>query len=187
MHYILLGVVLFFPVSEVALSFIKRSRGNSVKSEDHGSLRLLWVSIGLGLALAIAGQWIPSTRLSVSPWIVRLVALALLVFGLALRWVAILTLGRLFTVDVAIHSDHTVYQSGLYRFMRHPSYTGLLVSFLGLGVCFDNWLSILGLIIPITLGVLYRVMKEEQALLASLGQDYSSYCARTKRFIPGLF
>jgi protein-S-isoprenylcysteine O-methyltransferase Ste14 len=117
---------------------------------------------------------------------IRLVALGLLVGGLALRWVAILTLGRLFTVDVAIHSDHVVVQTGLYRVLRHPSYTGLLLAFLGLGVSFANWLSILGLLIPITLAVLNRVAKEEQALLSSLGSDYAAYCARTKRFIPGL-
>ncbi len=117
---------------------------------------------------------------------IRLLALGLLIGGLALRWTAILTLGRLFTVDVAIHSDHVIVQEGLYRLVRHPSYTGLLVAFLGLGVFFSNWLSIFGLLIPVTIAVLNRVAKEEQALLTSHGSEYAAYCARTKRFIPGL-
>ena len=105
---------------------------------------------------------------------------------MVLRWTAVLSLGRLFTVDVAIHSDHTVVHSGLYRFMRHPSYTGLLIAFLGLGVFFRNWLSIFGLLVPITLAVMNRVRHEERALLRALGPEYADYCARTKRFIPWL-
>ena len=147
---------------------------------------LLWLSIALGVGLAIAAQWIPSARFPGSQDMIRILALVLFLGGLVLRWAAILTLGRLFTVDVAIHSDHTVVQTGLYRFIRHPSYTGLLVAFLGLGVFFANWLSMLGLLLPVTLAVINRVAKEEQALLNSLGSDYAVYCARTKRFIPWL-
>jgi len=179
-------VVALFPISEVALAFVKRSDGRAAQSEDRGSMRLLWLAIAFGVGLAIAAQWVSSTRLPGPPQMIRLLALGLLLGGLALRWAAILTLGRLFTVDVAIHFDHVVVQAGLYRLVRHPSYTGLLVAFLGLGVFFANWLSIFGLLLPITLAVLNRVVKEEQALLISLGSDYAAYCARTKRFIPGV-
>ena len=179
-------MVIIFPISEVALAFVKRSGGRGAQSEDRGSLRLVWLSIALGVGLAIAAQWIPSARLSGSLRVIRFLALGLLLGGLALRWAAILTLGRLFTVDVAIHSDHVVVQTGVYRLIRHPSYSGLLLAFLGLGLFFANWLSIVGLLVPITLGVFNRVVKEEQALLGSLGPEYAAYCARTKRFIPGL-
>jgi protein-S-isoprenylcysteine O-methyltransferase len=183
---VLLVMVVLFPISEVALAFAKRSGGHAARSEDRGSLRLLWLSIAFGIGLAIAAQWVSSARLSWPPHVIQFLALGLLVGGLALRWAAILTLGQLFTVDVAIYSGHTVVQSGLYRLVRHPSYSGLLVAFLGLGVYYANWLSMCGLILPITLAVFNRVVKEEQALLTSLGDEYAAYCARTKRFIPGL-
>ena len=182
----LVVLIALFPLSEVALAFVKRSGGRAAQSEDRGSMRLLWLGIALGVGLAIAARWIPSARLPGSPHVIRLLALGLLSGGLALRWVAILTLGRLFTVDVAIHADHVVVRDGVYRLVRHPSYTGLLVAFLGLGLFFANYLSIVGLLLPVTLVVLNRVAKEEQALLASLGSEYAAYCARTKRFIPGL-
>jgi len=183
---VLVAIIVLFPASEIALAFVKRSSDRTAQSEDRGSMRLIWLSVALGVGLAIAAQWIPSARLPGSRDMIRILALVLLLGGLALRGAAILTLGRLFTVDVAIHSDHTIVQTGLYRFIRHPSYTGLLVVFLGLGVFFANWLSMLGLLIPITLAVINRVVKEEQALLNSLGSDYAVYCARTKRFIPWL-
>lgn len=183
---LLLVVIALFPISEVALALIKRSRGRSAQSEDKGSLRLLWVCIVLGVVLAFAARRIPSALVAVSPSVVNLVALALMVFGLVVRWAAIVTLGRLFTVDVAIHADHEVVQTGLYRHVRHPSYTGLLIAFLGFGVSFSNWLSMLVLLVPIILGMLNRVNKEENALRRSLGPAYAAYCERTKRFIPGV-
>jgi len=76
-------------------------------------MRLLWFSIACGVGLAIAAQGIPSTRLPGSPDIIRLLSLGLSLCGLALRRMAILTLDRLFTVDVAIHSDQIVVQAGL--------------------------------------------------------------------------
>lgn len=182
---VLIVVVALFPISEVALAFAKRA-GGRVHGEDRGSMRLLWLGVAFGVGLAIAAQWMPSGRLPGPPSLIRLLALGLLVGGLALRWAAIITLGRLFTVDIAIHADHAVVQSGLYRLVRHPSYTGLLVAFLGLGVFFENWFSVIGLLLPITVAVLNRVEREEQALLRSLGSEYAAYCARTKRFIPGL-
>ncbi|MCX5801221.1 MAG: isoprenylcysteine carboxylmethyltransferase family protein [Candidatus Eisenbacteria bacterium] len=183
---VLLVVIVVFPISEVALAFVKRSSSRAAQSEDRGSMRLLWLSVALGIALANAAQWIPSARFQGPRYTIHLIALGLLVSGLAIRWAAILTLGRFFTVDVAIHSNHAVVQTGLYRFIRHPSYTGLLLAFMGLGVSSANLLSILGLLIPIALAVLNRVAKEEKALLSSLGSEYAAYCARTKRFIPGL-
>jgi protein-S-isoprenylcysteine O-methyltransferase Ste14 len=184
---ILVVVIFLFPVSEVVLAIIKRSHERSAQSEDRGSMLVLWFCIGLGVALAFAAQWIPWARLHVSPPVIHVTALVLMVFGLAVRWTAILTLGRLFTVDVAIHSDHEVVQAGLYRLVRHPSYTGLLIAFLGFGVYFANWLSMIALLVPIVLGMSIRVRQEEKALLRSLGPAYAAYCARTKRFIPGLF
>ncbi|MGD1047314.1 MAG: isoprenylcysteine carboxylmethyltransferase family protein [Candidatus Krumholzibacteriaceae bacterium] len=183
---VLVVIVALFPVSEIALAFVKRSSDRTARGEDRGSQRLIWLSVALGLCLAIAAQWIQPARLPGPRDMIRILALVLLSGGLALRWAAIITLGRLFTVDVAIHSDHRIVQTGLYGLMRHPSYTGLLLAFLGLGVCLANWLSLLGLLLPITLAVVNRVMKEEQALLNSLGSDYAVYCARTKRFIPWL-
>lgn len=178
--------MVLFPVSEIVLARLKHSDGRQVKMKDRGSMRLLWLSIGLGLGLAIAAQWVRVAQFPGNPQTIRLIALVLLLAGMSLRWAAILTLGRLFTVDVAIHADHVVFQHGVYRYMRHPSYTGLLVTFLGLGVSFHDWLSLLGVFISITITVMNRVVKEERALLDALGEEYAVYCAHTKRFIPGL-
>ncbi|HXH27767.1 MAG TPA: isoprenylcysteine carboxylmethyltransferase family protein [Candidatus Polarisedimenticolia bacterium] len=183
---VLTAVVLFFPVSEITLAIVKRARPGTAEVEDQGSMRLLWASIALGIGLAVVAhsrQWAP---LSGPPVFLRLLALALLVGGLGVRWAAILTLGRFFTVDVATQSRQPVIQTGVYRRIRHPSYTGLLLAFVGLGVYFDTWVGLVALMVPITAGVANRIMKEEVVLLARLGPPYAEYRARTKRLIPGL-
>jgi protein-S-isoprenylcysteine O-methyltransferase len=177
-------VVVLFPVFEIALARIGRADPRTSQLEDRGSLRLLWIAITAGVVLAVAVQWVPSARLPGSAELYRLVGSALILAGLALRLVSILTLGRLFTVNVAIHTDHPVVERGPYRFIRHPSYSGLLLAFIGLSVSFQSWLSILVLLVPIVPAVANRVSKEERALLSFLGPPYAAYCVRTKRFIP---
>ena len=58
----------------------------------------------------------------------------LFVAGLILRWWAIITLGRFFTVDVTIEKDHELVERGPFRIVRHPSYTGVLLAFVGLAL-----------------------------------------------------
>lgn len=181
------SVVALFPVSEIALSIFKRADAASARREDRGSLRLLWLMIALGVILAVAFKWVPAARFRLPGNWDQLVALGLLVSGLAIRWLAIVTLGRQFTVDVAIHTNHELVQRGLYRWVRHPSYTGLLIAFLGLGIAYANWLSLVMLMVPITAAVVHRIVREEQALHSALGPAYAAYCARVKKLVPGLF
>ncbi|HEY3384222.1 MAG TPA: isoprenylcysteine carboxylmethyltransferase family protein [Vicinamibacterales bacterium] len=180
-------VVAAFPTSEIVLALFKRSDSRSAQPEDRGSMRLLWLAITLGVAAAIAVAPMRAFRLPFPGDIVRALGVAVLAGGLVLRWVSIVTLGRLFTVDVAIQQNHSLVERGPYRFVRHPSYSGLLVAFLGLGLFYVNWLSLLVLMVPVTLAVINRIAREEQALVAALGPAYSAYCSRTKRLFPSLF
>jgi len=113
--------------------------------------------------------------------------LALIVVGFAIRLIAIFTLRRYFTVDVAIAKDHKVIDRGLYGVIRHPSYSGSLLSFLGLGIAFMNWLSLAIMIIGPAIGIGYRIAVEERTLIGALGEDYRIYAVRTKRLVPGVF
>jgi protein-S-isoprenylcysteine O-methyltransferase len=117
---------------------------------------------------------------------IRTVALTLFAVGLAVRWWAVVTLGRFFTVDVATHDDHALVDSGPFRFVRHPSYTGLILAFLAVGVSLGNAVSLVVLIVPVVAALSYRMRVEEAALRTALGASYDDYCARTKRLVPGI-
>jgi protein-S-isoprenylcysteine O-methyltransferase Ste14 len=178
--------IALYPVSEIALTIFKRSKTPAGESQDQGSQRLIWIAVVLGVAAAVAAEWIPVTRLDWPDRIVRPVALVLILAGLAIRWWAIITLGRHFTTDVATQHQQPVIRTGPYRFVRHPSYTGELVVFVGIGVFMANWLSIIVLLAPITLAMFNRVRIEERTLLTALGAPYADYCSRVKRLIPGI-
>jgi protein-S-isoprenylcysteine O-methyltransferase len=116
--------------------------------------------------------------------VVRWIGLIIFVAGLALRWYAIGFLGKFFTVDVAIHSDHRLIEAGPYRYIRHPSYTGALFAFVGLGLSFGNWLSLAIFTLPILIAFLIRIQIEERALAQAMGQPYRAYQQRTRRLLP---
>jgi protein-S-isoprenylcysteine O-methyltransferase len=183
LHTVLRFAVVLFPASEIAVALVKRN-SRTAKADDRGSMRLLWLVTGASVILAIALSGVRAVRLPFAATTRELIATGLLLGGLVLRWTAILTLGRFFTTNVAIHDGQRVITSGPYRYVRHPSYTGLLLAFLGLGVFFGSWLSVIVLFVPITLAVVHRIQVEESVLAGALGPAYSEYCTHTKRLIP---
>ena len=180
----LLGALFFG--SEVALSFFRRSK-TGTRAKDGGSLWLLWVVIILGVQLgAYAGHAWPQTRFPAMPrW--QAAGCVLIPLGLALRWWSIVYLGRFFTVNVAVHEGHRVVDSGPYRYIRHPSYTGALIAFLGLGLGFGSWFSVLIVMVSTWLAYASRIRIEERALLEALGESYRRYVRRTKRLVPLIY
>jgi protein-S-isoprenylcysteine O-methyltransferase Ste14 len=113
--------------------------------------------------------------------------MALIVAGLTIRWRAILTLKRQFTVDVSIRKDHRIVKTGIYRLIRHPAYAGSLLSFFGLGLFFTNYLSLIVIFLPICSAFLYRMTIEEKILVATFGEEYRDYYRTTKRLLPGVY
>jgi protein-S-isoprenylcysteine O-methyltransferase Ste14 len=95
-------------------------------------------------------------------------------------------LGRYFTTSVAVRPRQRVVNSGPYRWVRHPSYSGSLLTLVGLCVTFTNWLSFVALI-PALVGFSYRILVEERALIEALGLQYREYMTQTKRLVPFLF
>ena len=159
-----------FLLSEVILAWTRRSsRAAGSQAVDGGSLRLFWWLIGgvVTAACFLAGHRVgPSitTRLPLGA-----IALAVFTFGTVLRWWAIRHLGRFFTVDVAVADDQHVVDTGPYRLVRHPSYTGLLLQFAGWALTLNNVLGLLLVSATITGAVLNRIRVEERALLTKLG------------------
>lgn len=174
-------------VTEVLVLVVTRTRAGGGKISDRGSLRVLW---GVILASITAGMWVGAayspTAMHGAPWLAP-VTVALLALGLVIRWWAIYTLGRSFSANVAIHATQTLNRSGLFRYMRHPSYTGMVIIFLAMGLSTRNWLGLALLVVPPILALLYRIHVEEAALTGAFGQQYVEYSRTTKRLIPGVY
>lgn len=179
-------VALWF-VSEVVMGLLRRARRGSSTVHDRGSFATLWITIGMGVTAGVVLQFVTWARMPAPPERLGIVGFVMLVAGLIVRWTAILTLGRLFTTNVAIQTGHRIVRTGLYRYVRHPAYSGLLLAFAGLGVAFGSWLSFAVIMVPISAAVLYRIHVEERALVGAFGDEYSEYCRKTKRLVPGIY
>lgn len=174
-------------MSEWALIIFKRAKLGAGGSKDRGSFAVLFIVIWISIAIAYQFEFaVPQTGWRPLPWISGLGG-AVLLAGVAIRWYSIIYLGRFFTVNVAIAADHQLIDTGPYQRVRHPSYTGALLAFLGLAICMQNWASLAILMVGTTAAFLYRMHVEESALLGAFGERYRQYMQRTARLIPGLY
>jgi protein-S-isoprenylcysteine O-methyltransferase len=175
-----------FGLSEIALSVFKRS-GKDTVGADRNSLRLLWMVILGSVALAVMSAAVLPLAHSQLLEVLYPLGLALFVVGLLLRWYAIVHLGRFFTVNVAIAADHRVVDDGPYSNVRQPTYTRVLLAFLGYGICLGNWVSLLAVTVPVGWVFIRRIAIEEAALRTSLGESYLAYARRSTRLVPFVY
>jgi protein-S-isoprenylcysteine O-methyltransferase len=180
-----LGIV--YLISEVLLTVTRRSRTRTGAKQDKSTLLAVWVVImaSVTAGVYVAFRW----RAAALPQgqAFAITGVILFVAGLLLRWWSIITLGRFFTVDVVVEKDHEVVERGPFRVVRHPSYTGVLLAFLGFALTLRNWAALLIVFVPIFAVFVRRMNVEEEALSRALGSRYTDYIRRTKRLVPGVY
>jgi protein-S-isoprenylcysteine O-methyltransferase Ste14 len=172
-------------VLELALRVRERLQGRGGAARDRFTRVLIAVSIGaaIGLAALIAAH-VPAPRIG-GPH--RAAGLIVTWLGLAIRVWAVAALGRAFRTTVEVDAEQPVVTGGPYRWVRHPSYTGLLLIVAGFGLAAGSWLGLaVCALVPLP-ALLWRIHVEEAELVTVLGDRYNAYRARTKRLIPGLW
>jgi protein-S-isoprenylcysteine O-methyltransferase Ste14 len=140
-----------------------------------------------GLAVSIAPVMDFGFRAALRPaalsgWVLH--GTLLVAVGTGLRVWAISLLGRYFTAVVAVQAAQPVVDSGPYRLVRHPSYSGALLAALGAATVCESAVGLVvsvGFLFPV---YLYRIRREEAHLRAQLGEPYARYSRRTTRLIP---
>lgn len=160
----------------------------SGSSSDQGSIFVVWATVagGLGGAFALAGG-VHGAAIDAARWPLFVIGLVLMIAGIALRQWAVAQLGNYFTTDVRVHDHQAVIDTGPYRRLRHPSYTGLLLTFIGVGLALGNWAALLVLAVVPTVGIVTRIKVEERALTEGLGEPYRRFAATRARLIPGVW
>lgn len=138
-----------------------------------GMLVTVWLD-ARGLWRMPGGEWL------------RLTGLAVFAAGTALRVATMMSLGRMFSLRVSVEPDHRLVTTGLYRWVRHPSYTSVIVLCVGIALVFRSWFYA-ALIPSMIFGLSRRMAVEETFLLQHFGDEYRAYMARTKRLLPGVY
>jgi isoprenylcysteine carboxyl methyltransferase (ICMT) family protein YpbQ len=158
------------------------------KVDDRGTR--VWADamtvVCMGAAIA-AAHWTRSASIPGSPWLTLAMGTAAAGLGIALRRWAARTLGRFFTQSVTICERHAVITTGPYRLVRHPGYTGMLISMIGLALTLGNWVSLWISVVGFFAGHVPRIKVEEQVLEENLGEAYKSFERSRKRLIPGVW
>lgn len=173
-------------ILEIVLNRVRRSGTAGSGSKDSGTMRRIWWMIALAIPVGVGLTFLPGGQIGDSlrgPY----AGLGIIVAGMILRFVAIFSLGRMFTVDVAIRQDHRLKSDGLYTWIRHPSYTGSLISFAGFGVSMNSLYSLVAVTLLVFYAFTIRIRLEEQVLEEEFGEEYRKYKARSYRLVPGIY
>jgi protein-S-isoprenylcysteine O-methyltransferase Ste14 len=174
-------------VGELLIAVLTRTRKGEGKIQDRGTQIILWVVLIVALRIDYRMErFLPVDMPGSYSWL-RPLAFAVLILGLAVRTVAIITLGRAFSANVALRAGQGLQRSGLYALVRHPSYLGLELILLAFALYSRTWSCFAVDMVPTSLAILYRIHVEETALRKAFGADYEDYSRSTKRLIPGVY
>jgi protein-S-isoprenylcysteine O-methyltransferase Ste14 len=172
-------------VFELGLRVRERVQSKGATAQDRATRILIAGAIGGAIVVALLTESRASSLRIPGPH--RAAGLIVMWLGLAIRVWAVAALGRAFRTTVEVDPGQGIVSSGPYRWVRHPSYTGLLLIVAGLGLAAGNWLALAGCLALPLAALLWRIHVEEAELTRVLGQPYRAYQARTKRLVPGLW
>lgn len=126
------------------------------------------------------GRFLPASSL------VMVVGLAIDIAGLSLAIWARRHLGRNWSGEITIKQDHQLIQTGPYRHLRHPIYTGLLTMYAGMTLATGEWLGVIGLAVAV-FAYWRKTRMEEATLGVAFGAEYDAYRRDTWAIVPGVF
>ena len=183
-----LTTLLAWAAFEFWLLLRDRAAGTGSTARDRGTRRLLVLSwlAAVAIALLATGAWRSRPVAALGGWALP-AGLAVMWTGVALRVWAVAVLGSAFRTTVEVDTGQAVVDRGPYRFVRHPSYSGLLIIAAGTGLALGSWLSLAALALLPLAALLRRIAVEEAALAEVHGQPYLTYTERTKRLLPGIW
>ncbi|MCI4365287.1 MAG: isoprenylcysteine carboxylmethyltransferase family protein [Thermoplasmata archaeon] len=180
--------ILAWGVTEGLVRANSRARGGpkeSVISKDRWSFGALMVA--LVIALGAPYLFLARGLGPVLPLWVAVAGTVLTLIGIGVREWALFVLGRFFSPTVVIRADHRIVRDGPYRWIRHPSYTGLVLIVAGIGLILGAVFGVLLALGVASIGLGYRIHVEEQALVERFGEEYGRYRESTWTLLPGLY
>jgi protein-S-isoprenylcysteine O-methyltransferase Ste14 len=189
LYFILLtSLTALWVAFEIWLMVRDKAQGKGKTAKDRGTRYYDFIAVAVGLTIA---GFLNGKSSFFFPWGRRYsvfwIGFAIMLLSLSLRIWAITTLGSSFRTTVETHQNQEVVRKGPYTFVRHPFYTGLLLTCLGYGIAVQNWLSLLFAVGLPLIALLYRIHVEEAVLLSNLGSDYEKYERQTKKLIPWIW
>lgn len=119
--------------------------------------------------------------------LVAYMGIALYIVGTIIMLTSRVQLGRFGSGTLAIQERHELQTDRIYRYIRHPLYSGGLLGKLGMGIAFRSYIITFLVLVAYFVVFRNRMEIEEQILTSEFGEAYQSYVEQTKRLIPFLY
>ena len=184
--YVLLVILLQFFVA-IKFPRVGQQQSDGKKIVERQRIAVLLLQL-LSLAIVIVAPYTDRRDIAVMNELETLRYLGLVLFALgfvAVNW-AEATLGKQFSVQVTIQEDHQLVTHGLYRFIRHPRYLGIVTFNLGIALIYRSWLALI-LVTTLTLVLLWRIQDEEALMQQEFGVNWEAYSKRSWHLIPFIY
>ena len=146
----------------------------------------IYVSISDPSGIARNGSDLDVNSLSGMYWVLFLIGLGLIITGIVIRLVAIATLKKNYSGRLRIREDHTLIKNGIYHWIRHPVYLGLIITYIGVPVLLSSVLGFLVMLLIIPL-LIHRIKLEERMLIERFGAEYEEYAEHSWKLIPYIY
>ncbi|MCP2335082.1 methyltransferase family protein [Actinomadura rupiterrae] len=178
------AAMILWLAGEIGVRVRQAKMAGRIRTSEHRTL-VIFVVLGGGGALlgGRVGKALPALDWhNGTP--LFLTAAAIVLAGLAFRFWAIFTLGKFFRSSVHVQEGHQVISDGPYRALRHPSYTGLMVIFIGAGLSFGNAAAMAVFLAGTAIALAVRIRVEERVLSDELGDAYREFARTRARLVP---
>ena len=176
-----------FFVSGTYLNFLtKNQQVQKIKQSNDHSLLLFRLIIPIALGLSLFFHFFTGAgKCFIEP--LMWTGVVLVIFGFALRIVAVRQLGKAFQVQVSIIEGQQLVKSGVYRYLRHPSYTGMLLYYFGMVLIIQQWVAFLLLTFGPLVVILIRINQEEKFLQEHFQEEYYNYSKQSWKLIAFIY
>ena len=168
----------------------QRSRGVAVAKSRKGLLETLTLTFAF-LAFLVPLVWAVSPAFGFADYPLDPVAFVAGMFAYAIGlWLfhrSHADLGTNWSITLEVRANHALVTEGVYRRMRHPMYSALLVYSIGQALVLPNWFAGPSYLVAMALIVATRLGPEERMMLEEFGAQYEAYRSRTKRLVPGVW
>lgn len=169
------GSYIFWLVIESVVS--KKELTKGTKTSDFGTCELY--AFGQAMTL-LSALWFKSHWSS--PGMIHAFGGLIFCSGVLFRLWAVHTLGRYYSHIVREVDEHKIIESGPYKFIRHPAYTGMILANIGVTTFFFNWHTLSFFLLVLVPAIILRIIIEEKTLMRIKG--YMEYSKQKKRLMP---
>lgn len=171
--------------------FIAGLSAKKVKDQEPFFKRFIqyWLPLIIAVLLLGPGEWYGHSWLRENfiehTNLVGITGLLLAIIGVIIACTSRSALGKNWSLSIQQKEDHQLIKGGIYKFVRHPIYTGILLLFIGNAIIVGDYRAIIAVLI--VFGSLWLKLKKEEKLLTEIfGTKYIAYKKQTKALIPYL-